>query len=118
MRDRTSLVVAAALGLGLLGSFAVAQPAPERKLAAPPARPATAPAALEVPKPAASAKFLGGALTGSNYTVRPTTRSDGIMRLFEVDTPYGAFQFDGVEFTRMRLRELEATAALEKPMPG
>jgi len=114
MRDRTSLAVAAALGLELLGSFAVAQPAPERKLAAPPARPATAPAALEVPKPAASAKFLGGALTGSNYTVRPVARSDGIMRLFEVDTPYGAFQFDGVEFTRMRLRELEATAALEK----
>jgi hypothetical protein len=114
MRDLTSLVVAAALGLGLLGSFAVAQPAAERKLAAPPGHPATAPATLEVPKPAASAKFLAGALTGSNYTVRPTTRSDGIMRLFEVDTPYGAFQFDGVEFTRMRLRELEATAALEK----
>jgi hypothetical protein len=113
---RTSLVVVVALGL--LGSFAVAQPAPERKPAAPPAaspaRPAAPPAALEVPKPAASAKFLGGALTGPNYTVRPTARSDGIMRLFEVDTPYGAFQFDGVEFTRMRLRELEATAALEK----
>src|SRR6266436_6258620 len=94
---RTLLVLVAALGLGLLGSFAVAQPAPERKPAAPAAassaRPA-APAALEVPKPAASAKFLGGALTGANYTVRPVARSDGIMRIFEVDTPYGQFQFD------------------------
>src|SRR5690348_4526223 len=110
MRNRTSLVAAAAWGLGLLGSLAVAQPAPERKPATPPARPA----ALEAPKPAASSKFLGRALTGPNYTVRPTARSDGIMRLFEVDTPYGAFQFDGVEFTKMRLRELEAAAALEK----
>jgi hypothetical protein len=109
MVKRTSLVVAAALGVGLLGSFAVAQPAAERKPA-----PATRPGGLEVPKPAPAAKFLGAALTGPNYTVRPTTRSDGIMRLFEVDTPYGAFQFDGVEFTRMRLRELQATAALEK----
>ncbi len=114
MRDRTSLLVVAVLGMGLSGSFALAQPAAERKPGAPPAKSPARPAALEVPKPAASAKFLGGALTGSNYTVRPTARSDGIMRLFEVDTPYGAFQFDGVEFTRMRLRELEATAALEK----
>ena len=62
----------------------------------------------------ADARLTGCALTGPNYTVRPTTRSDGIMRIFEVDTTYGPFQFDGVEFTRMRLRELEATAALEK----
>lgn len=105
LMPRMSLVVVVAWGLGLLGSVAVAQPAPERK---------PAPAALEVPKPAASAKFLGGALTGSNYTVRPVARSDGIMRIFEVDTSYGPLQFDGVEFTKMRLRELEATAALEK----
>jgi len=112
---RTSLLVVVALGL--LSGFAVAQPAPERKPATPPAaspaRPA-APAALEVPKPAAAAKFLGGALTGANYTVRPTARSDGIMRIFDVDTAYGQFQFDGVEFAKMRLRELEAAAALEK----
>jgi hypothetical protein len=36
------------------------------------------------------------------------------MRVFEVDTSYGQFQFDGVEFTRMRLQELNAVAALEK----
>jgi hypothetical protein len=107
MLKRTSLAVAAILGVGLWGSVALAQPAAQQK-------PAPRPAGLEVPKPAPAAKFLGPTLTGPNYTVRPTTRSDGIMRLFEVDTAYGAFQFDGVEFTRMRLRELQATAALEK----
>lgn len=108
IRVRTSRVVFGMFALGLLSSPVLAQPVP----AAPP-RPA-GPAALEIPKPAAAAKFLGAAMKGSNYTVLPTARSDGIMRIFEVDTPYGRFQFDGVEFTRMRLREIEATAALEK----
>jgi hypothetical protein len=72
------------------------------------------PAALEVPKPVAAAKFFGGAVAGPNYTIHPTARSDGIMRIFDVDTSYGQFQFDGVEFTRMRLQELNAVAALEK----
>ncbi len=71
-------------------------------------------AALEAPKPEAAQKFLGAAVTGPNYKVTPVARSDGIMRIFEVETPYGQFQFDGVEFTRMRLRELAAVAALEK----
>jgi hypothetical protein len=118
MVKRTSLVVAAAWGVGLLGSFAVAQPAPERKPGTPPAaspaRPSAAPAAVEVPKPDSAAKYLGAAMTGPNYTVAPTTRSDGIMRIFRVDTPYGQYEFDGVEFTKLRLREIAATAALEK----
>lgn len=71
-------------------------------------------AALEVPKPEAAGAYLGAAVTGSNYKVRPLTRSNGIMRIFAVDTPYGEFQFEGVEFTKMRLREIEAVAALEK----
>jgi len=118
MVKRTSLAVAAALGVGLLGSFAVAQPAPERKPGTPPAaspaRPSAAPAAVEVPKPDSAAKYLGAAMTGPNYTVAPTTRSDGVMRIFRVDTPYGQYEFDGVEFTKLRLREIAATAALEK----
>ena len=101
---RTSHVAVAALGLGLLAGPALAQPAAGP--AAPP-RHSQPPAALEIPRPAAAAKFLGDAVRGSNYTVRPTARSDGIMRIFEVETPYGQFQFDGVEFTRMRLREID-----------
>jgi len=71
-------------------------------------------AALEAPKPEAAQKFLGPAFTGTNYTVKPVARSDGIMRIFEVETPYGQFQFDGVEFAKMRLHELQAVATLEK----
>jgi hypothetical protein len=71
-------------------------------------------AALEAPKPEAAQKFLGTAITGSNYTVKPIARSNGIMRVFDVDTPYGQFQFDGAEFAKMRLQELKAVATLEK----
>jgi hypothetical protein len=78
------------------------------------ADPAPATGGLEVPKPVAAAKLLGAAMTGSNYTVAPTARSDGIMRIFRVTTPYGEFQFDGIEFTKLRLHEIEAAAALEK----
>jgi hypothetical protein len=76
--------------------------------------PAVATGGLEVPKPVAAAKLLGAAVTGSNYTVESTARSDGIMRIFRVTTPYGEYQFDGVEFTKLRLHEIEAAAALEK----
>jgi hypothetical protein len=71
-------------------------------------------AALEAPKPEPVQKFLGSSATGANYTVKPVVRSDGVMRIFEVDTPYGEFTFDGVEFTKLRLHELDAVAALEK----
>ena len=71
-------------------------------------------AALEAPKPEAAHIFLGPAVIGPNYKVKPVVRSDGIMRIFDVETSYGEFQFNGVAFTKMRLRELDAVAALEK----
>ena len=71
-------------------------------------------AALEKPKPEPVAKFLGGSANGANYTVEPIVRSDGVMRRFEVNTPYGKFTFDGVEFAKLRLHELDAAAAIEK----
>lgn len=70
--------------------------------------------ALELPKPEPVEKYLGKAATGSNYTVKPIVRSDGVMRIFDVDTPYGKFTFDGVEFAKLRLHELNAVAAIEK----
>ena len=71
-------------------------------------------AALEVPKPEPATKYLGQATSGSNYTVKPMVRSDGVMRIFDVDTPFGQFAFDGVEFAKLRLHELDAVAALDK----
>ena len=70
--------------------------------------------ALELPKPEPVQKYLGAAATGSNYKVKPIVRSDGVMRIFDVDTSYGNFAFDGVEFTKLRLHELDAAAAIEK----
>jgi hypothetical protein len=71
-------------------------------------------ATLEAPKPQPAQKYLGAATSGSNYTVQPTVRSDGVMRIFDVDTSYGKFTFDGVEFAKLRLHELDAAAAIEK----
>jgi hypothetical protein len=71
-------------------------------------------AALELPKPGPVEKYLGNAATGSNYKVKPIVRSDGVMRIFDVDTSYGEFSFNGVEFTKLRLHELDAAAAIEK----
>jgi hypothetical protein len=70
--------------------------------------------ALELPKPEPAEKYLGKATAGSNYTVKPMVRSDGVMRIFDVDTSYGKYTFDGVEFAKLRLHELDAAAALEK----
>src|SRR5215510_1402674 len=70
--------------------------------------------ALELPKPQPVEKYLGKSAVGANYTVKPIVRSDGVMRIFDVDTPYGKFAFDGVEFTKLRLHELDAVAAIEK----
>jgi hypothetical protein len=75
---------------------------------------ASSAAALELPKPEPVEKFLGKTAVGSNYTVEPVVRSDGVMRIFAVKTSYGEFRFDGVEFTKLRLHELDAVAALEK----
>lgn len=71
-------------------------------------------AAIEAPKPQPAQKYLGAKVNGPNYTVKPAVRSDGVMRIFEVDTSYGKFTFDGVEFAKLRLHELEAAAAIEK----
>ncbi len=71
-------------------------------------------AALEVPKPEPAKKYLGKSATGSNYTVGTTVRSDGVMRIFDVNTSFGKFTISGVEFTKLRLHELDAVAALEK----
>src|SRR5262245_10300754 len=70
--------------------------------------------ALERPTPQPVEKYLGTSAVGANYTVEPIVRSDGVMRIFDVDTPYGKFAFDGVEFTKLRLHELDAVAAIEK----
>ena len=57
-------------------------------------------AALELPKPEPVEKFLGTTAVGENYNVKPVVRSDGVMRIFDVDTKYGEYSFDGIEFAK------------------
>ena len=59
-------------------------------------------------------KFLGR-LYRPNYR-SPVARSDGIMRIFEVETPYGQFQFDGVD-PKMPART-QAVASSKVPVRG
>ena len=51
---------------------------------------------------------------GANYTIKEPVRSDGLFRLFTLATPYGEFQVQGDFMLRMRLKELDALAELEK----
>lgn len=51
---------------------------------------------------------------GANYTVQNPVRSDGLLRIYVLTTPYGEFRVQGDEMLRMRLNELHALALLEK----
>jgi len=71
--------------------------------------------ALAEPAPELSANaLLGDNVKGANWTVAETVRSDGFVRLYAVETPYGNFQVNGQRRMDERLQELRALQALEK----
>src|SRR5262249_51133192 len=70
--------------------------------------------ALELPKPQPVEKYLGKSAVGANYTVQPIVRSDGVMRIFDVDTSNEKSAFDGEKFTKLPPHELGAAAARKK----
>src|SRR6476660_5913750 len=74
-------------------------------------------AVIEAPKPQPAQKYLGAKVSAPTYTVKPTVRSDGVMRNVEADTSYGIVPVDRVVFTKLRLHELEAAAAIENASP-
>ena len=51
---------------------------------------------------------------GANYTIQNPVRSDGLLRIYVLTTPYGDVTVQGDEMLRMRLNELNALALLEK----
>lgn len=51
---------------------------------------------------------------GANYTIRNPVRSDGLLRIYVLDTPYGDITVNGDEMLRMRINEMNALAELEK----
>ena len=73
----------------------------------------TAPAA-EAPPAFQASNLLGTDAKGPNWTVSPEVRSDGFVRLYTVETPYGKFQVNGHRRMQDRLQELRALAILEQ----
>jgi hypothetical protein len=80
--------------------------------------PAVAPAQTVEEPPtfsaAQAAKVSGIPEVGSNYTIQSPVRSDGMLRIYRLTTPYGEFIVRGDDMMRMRANELTALAALEK----
>jgi hypothetical protein len=78
-------------------------------------QPVTASAqAYEKPPSFNAAQLPGIKRIGANYTIRNPVRSDGILRVYVLTTPYGNLTVQGDEMLRMRINELKALAALEK----
>ncbi|HWK94923.1 MAG TPA: hypothetical protein VNR39_05835 [Pseudolabrys sp.] len=68
----------------------------------------------EAPPSYDAAKIKGIVPAGDNYTVRSPVRSDGLLRVYDIDTPYGETVAPGDQMARMRITELRALAELEK----
>lgn len=52
--------------------------------------------------------------SGDNYTITNPVRSDGLLRIYTLATPYGEFVVHGDQMLRMRINELAALYELEK----
>ena len=52
--------------------------------------------------------------SGDNYTIPNPVRSDGLLRIYTLKTPYGEFVVHGDQMLRMRINELAALRELEK----
>jgi hypothetical protein len=61
-----------------------------------------------------AAQLSGFKRVGENYTIKTPVRSDGILRVYVLATPYGDFTIHGDEMLRMRINELNALTLLEK----
>jgi hypothetical protein len=69
--------------------------------------------AFEAPPTVRAEAVLGDEATGPNYRIDPDVRSDGLLRLFVLRTRYGAFDVDGEDLMRERIRELQALRKLQ-----
>jgi len=77
--------------------------------------PTVAPAQTVENPPTFDAGHIAGIQpAGSNYTIQNPVRSDGMLRVYNLTTPYGKFLVRGDAMMRMRINELKALAALQK----
>jgi len=98
MRISSNLALRALAPLGLLFGQTAAVPAQQ----------------LEQPPSFNAAQIPGINRVGENYTIHNPVKSDGILRIYVLTTPYGEITVQGDEMLRMRINELKALAALEK----
>jgi hypothetical protein len=91
--------------LGFFAPLALLLPSPA--LAAPAPK-------YEQPPSFNAAQLPGIRRIGVNYTIENPVRSDGILRVYVLKTPYGEFTVHGDQMLHMRLNEFAALAALEK----
>jgi hypothetical protein len=52
-------------------------------------------------------------LSGQNYTVRETVKSDGLINIYEVETPYGDIKVESTVLLLKRVNELRALVKIE-----
>jgi hypothetical protein len=57
---------------------------------------------------------LGAAASGANYRVQDTVTTDGLLRIYTLETSYGTFTIYGDAMLLQRRKELAALAVLEK----
>jgi hypothetical protein len=67
---------------------------------------------LENPPVFKADAILGPAAEGPGYIVKPIVGSDGYLRLYEVETPWGIFDVHGDQMMQMRIKEIQALDAL------
>jgi hypothetical protein len=98
MRISSGLALRALAPLALLFALSAAAPAQS----------------VEQPPSFNAAQLPGIKRVGENYTIRNPVKSDGILRIYVLATPYGDITVQGDEMVRMRINELHALALLEK----
>jgi hypothetical protein len=69
---------------------------------------------FERPPSFAIEKVPGFWPSGDNYSINNPVRSDGLLRIYTLTTPYGEFVLHGDQMLRMRINELAALHELEK----
>lgn len=69
-------------------------------------------AELENPPVFEASAVLGPAAEGPGYVVAPKVGSDGYLRLYKVETPWGIFDVHGDQMMQMRIKEIQALDAM------
>jgi hypothetical protein len=69
---------------------------------------------LENPPVFHAGAVLGRTAEGPGYVVVPKVGSDGYLRIYKVETPWGIFDVHGDQMMQMRLQEIRALDAMER----